>query len=229
MSSITAIFRGVVVAIGLLACGAATPVTASVIYQSAGYSGIDNGDYTLSSNNLIGAAFQLTATTVITGIGAQFGAFNDGTIFAAIVPLASLTAFPRASPGQPSGSNDLSGISLANVVFSVPSGTTALDLIVPLTVTLAPGTYAVVFGSGQFGADGDAGLGDSNNPLGSPNLFQSIFAPDWATLNDPGVRIVVEGVTATPLPATLPLFATGLSTLGLLGWRRKRKCRSLAA
>jgi hypothetical protein len=112
---------------------------------------------------------------------------------------------------------------LASVVFSVPSGTTALDLIVPLTVTLAPGTYGVVFGSGQFGADGDAGLGDANNPIGSPNLFQSIFAPDWATLDDPGVRIVVEGVTTTPLPAALPLFATGLGALGLLGWRSKRR------
>jgi hypothetical protein len=29
--------------------------------------------------------------------------------------------------------------------------------------------------------------------------------------------------SATPLPAALPLFATGLGTLGLLGWRRKRK------
>ena len=28
---------------------------------------------------------------------------------------------------------------------------------------------------------------------------------------------------ATPLPAGLPLFATGLGTLGLLGWRRKRR------
>src|SRR5262249_49233462 len=30
-------------------------------------------------------------------------------------------------------------------------------------------------------------------------------------------------LTATPLPAALPLFATGLGGLGLLGWRRKRK------
>jgi hypothetical protein len=30
-------------------------------------------------------------------------------------------------------------------------------------------------------------------------------------------------VAATPLPATLPLFASGLGALGLLGWRRKRK------
>ena len=30
-------------------------------------------------------------------------------------------------------------------------------------------------------------------------------------------------VGAVPLPATLPLFASGLGALGLLGWRRKRK------
>ena len=30
-------------------------------------------------------------------------------------------------------------------------------------------------------------------------------------------------VNPTPLPAALPLFATGLGALGLLGWRRKRK------
>jgi hypothetical protein len=29
----------------------------------------------------------------------------------------------------------------------------------------------------------------------------------------------------TPLPAGLPLFATGLGALGLLGWFRKRKAR----
>ncbi len=31
------------------------------------------------------------------------------------------------------------------------------------------------------------------------------------------------GAGATPLPAALPLFASGLGALGLLGWRRKRK------
>ena len=36
------------------------------------------------------------------------------------------------------------------------------------------------------------------------------------------VRIYDEAGT-TPLPAALPLFATGLGALGLLGWRRKRK------
>ena len=33
----------------------------------------------------------------------------------------------------------------------------------------------------------------------------------------------------TPLPAALPLFATGLGASGLLGWRRKRKAAAIAA
>jgi hypothetical protein len=32
-----------------------------------------------------------------------------------------------------------------------------------------------------------------------------------------------------PLPTALPLFATGLGALGLLGWRRKKKAAALAA
>jgi len=35
--------------------------------------------------------------------------------------------------------------------------------------------------------------------------------------------------TETPLPAALPLFATGIGGLGLLGWRRKRKAQVVPA
>jgi hypothetical protein len=35
--------------------------------------------------------------------------------------------------------------------------------------------------------------------------------------------------TVTPLPAALPLFATGLGALGLLGWRRKRKAAAASS
>ena len=36
-------------------------------------------------------------------------------------------------------------------------------------------------------------------------------------------------IAETPLPAALPLFATGLGALGLLGWRRKRKAAATLA
>ena len=48
-----------------------------------------------------------------------------------------------------------------------------------------------------------------------------------------GATVSFTGTTeltpaAAPLPAALPLFATGLGALGLLGWRRKRKARTTA-
>ena len=45
---------------------------------------------------------------------------------------------------------------------------------------------------------------------------------------DAGVLQVASDVGDTPLPAALPLFATGLGAMGLLGWRRKRKAQAAA-
>jgi hypothetical protein len=39
----------------------------------------------------------------------------------------------------------------------------------------------------------------------------------------------VSTLRAVPLLGALPLFATGLGALGLLGWRRKKKTAALAA
>ena len=47
-----------------------------------------------------------------------------------------------------------------------------------------------------------------------------------------GANVLLEEISAVstvPLPAALPLFATGLGALGLLGWRRKRKVAALGA
>jgi hypothetical protein len=35
-------------------------------------------------------------------------------------------------------------------------------------------------------------------------------------------------VGTTPVPAALPLFASGLGAMGLFGWRRKRKAQAAA-
>ena len=54
----------------------------------------------------------------------------------------------------------------------------------------------------------------------------SLFADDQH-LSAAGQQIeadfVFDQITDTPVPAALPLFATGLGAMGLLGWRRKRK------
>ena len=48
--------------------------------------------------------------------------------------------------------------------------------------------------------------------------------PSYMALDDVALT---TPVAATPLPAGLPLLATGLGGLGLLGWRRKRRAQAL--
>jgi hypothetical protein len=44
-----------------------------------------------------------------------------------------------------------------------------------------------------------------------------------------GGKFTEHETPLVPLPGALPLFATGLGALGLLGWRRKRKAAAVAA
>jgi hypothetical protein len=59
--------------------------------------------------------------------------------------------------------------------------------------------------------------------------YLSTFNPDGTLYNpgDPGIFASV--VAETPLPAALPLFASGLGAMGLFGWRRKRKIAAALA
>jgi len=74
---------------------------------------------------------------------------------------------------------------------------------------IAPGfTNIGYFGGGQGGC------------CNSPTFFDdSLAAP---------AEVTVTETSVVPLPAALPLFATGLGALGLLGWRRKRKVQATA-
>jgi hypothetical protein len=59
----------------------------------------------------------------------------------------------------------------------------------------------------------------------APTYALAIVPKDFLSPNSSRSDIgsfLVE-VSPTPLPATLPLFATGLSVMGLLSWRRKKR------
>jgi hypothetical protein len=73
-------------------------------------------------------------------------------------------------------------------------------------VTFDPNTAAVLTGQ------------DSNSNVSGQDSNSNVFwglAPDDTTTD------------ATPLPAALPLFATGIGGLGLLDWRRKRRAQAV--
>ena len=92
----------------------------------------------------------------------------------------------------------------------------------------------------NFGALGAT----AGEPIDGP--FQGFFAVEFfgnpsnlnffnlEVLNPPGnLQFAIDPTpftdNATPLPAALPLFASGIGGLGLLGWRRKKKAATLAA
>jgi hypothetical protein len=61
------------------------------------------------------------------------------------------------------------------------------------------------------------------------DFSQGPFSLDAAFGDAASIESQIADATATtPLPATLPLFATGIGGLGLLGWRRKRKTQAVA-
>lgn len=67
------------------------------------------------------------------------------------------------------------------------------------------------------------------NELFFVNVF---FLPSTAAPTDfrfEGAWLTEFSPNPTPLPAALPLFATGLGALGLLGWRRKKKAGAAMA
>jgi hypothetical protein len=60
----------------------------------------------------------------------------------------------------------------------------------------------------------------NNATFASLGVAPGTYVWTWGTGADQSFRLEIG---TTPLPAALPLFATGLGAIGLLGWRRKRK------
>jgi hypothetical protein len=109
---------------------------------------------------------------------------------------------------------------LPDYAYIFTTGFTAHELF-----DFATQTYRI-----HFDMSGQEGLGIGFSLL--DGLLQGAFIADGCgpvTGCLPGVKITSGTVTNTPLPAALPLFATGLAGLGLLGWRRKKKAQAAAA
>ena len=122
---------------------------------------------------------------------------------------------------------DVTAGSVVSSDLLIPGG-----LFAPLNVTGSQYTspnktgllYEVNFSnpSGDFGYIDFIVLNDKSDPL----IGHPVILLDQGEFNTPSGFIpfgLTGYIQATPLPAALPLFATALGGLGLLGWRRKRK------
>ena len=109
-------------------------------------------------------------------------------------------------------------------------GSTGPDFQVDNVVNTSPSplyfdTYGILFSISSGGSI----VGGLNIFDGSPTFtgYSDNFSGGGKNVGYLGVGTLTS--VETPLPAALPLFATGLGALGLLGWRRKRKSAALAA
>jgi hypothetical protein len=64
--------------------------------------------------------------------------------------------------------------------------------------------------------------------LFGPDIGSGNFQISEGILGGAYGNLQIETVAATPLPAALPLFATGLGVIGLFGWRKKRKLAQIS-
>jgi hypothetical protein len=157
-----------------------------------------------------------TLTGTLSGNPLTIGAFSNIGTFSGGQDLTKVAGFAGASPPNP---------------FSAYSGATA---------ALDPGftAYTVLQAvvSGTFTTGSTAGQTSTLNntfslssaPLGSivTGFLDEGAAGIFTTAQSSS--LVLNDPVATPIPAALPLFATGLGAMGLIGWRKKRKAQAVA-
>jgi hypothetical protein len=121
--------------------------------------------------------------------------------------------------------------------------TSNVDFSAPPSITISGGSFTETFTQGKLlgtsSGDGKAsGTGTATFTLdfvftGGTGLFAGATGDATLTGTITSTGPTTESISngtytgnlalATPLPPALPLFASALGALGLLGWRRKRK------
>ncbi|MEX2317796.1 MAG: PEP-CTERM sorting domain-containing protein [Pirellulales bacterium] len=202
-------------------------VSAATVFQSGtlGQLAVTNEDLAnevfsgtaINESVFTGVRFEVAQRVTTSRIGGHFlGRSSGETFFGAIVQLESDFDFPDSSDLT---SPDVLGIT--TLTFPDPSAEAYGDI----SLSIEPGWYALLFGSGLFGADGRGGAIRNGVDIGTPSYISWQPAPvGWFNLSVFGNafqnhRFVVEGIHM-PEPSTFVLLLAGL--LGLLGARIRR-------
>ena len=131
------------------------------------------------------------------------------------------------------------GLSPSATVEGMSTGSSALYVTVDsslYTLSLVTGAATLVgtSASGLFGptvVEGGTIYAGAANPSAIYTLSATdgsgTFLTNVSGANTNFWGLAPDNVSAAPLPAALPLFATGLGAMGLLGWWRKRKAQAV--
>lgn len=187
----------------------------ATLYQTAtlGFPGSTGVKTFVGLNQTIGTRFELTTSVHVTNVGGHFE--GEGNIFGAIVALDDLQDMPA---------DELASGVLGSTLIPLP--TVSNDTSAPLDLLLSPGAYALVFGSGKFGATGGGMVPTWNPIVGWPVsiIIYGPFTTGWQEVFDPDplstARFFVQGEVIPEPAAAVPLVVGAAIGLSL---RRKRQ------
>lgn len=182
---------------------------------------------------------QAGAATVYTYTGNNYDFTQDASLISGSYDTSMSVngSFTLASPLAPntvqfidplnfSFSDGRTTISNANAyapgsAFFIGTGNTGEITLWSIILANAPAPSAVGDQRARISSDINADVPEIS---GCVSLFQGscLLNADAAFALTPGTWSISEA-SVVPLPAALPLFATGSGALGLFGWRRKRK------
>jgi len=202
----------------LLGCGfvliTGTQVSAAVIYESGtlGETGVPFSELggSVPGTNIkdvvfTGVRFELNQPVITSEVGGHFVAPVSGTFFAAIIALNNGNDFPQ--------SGDLSTPDvLGKTLLTFP--TSSAEVFGDLTLSLEPGRYALVFGSGLFDATTNGGAVRNGTDIGDPTYIGHQPGAGWFNLaalpsKFENHRFIIKG-TVVPEPSTLGLIILAL-------------------
>ena len=180
---------------------------AETLFESGtlGQTGIPRGvvpGATVSAAVFNGVRFQLIEPVVTAQVGGHIvgSQGTTDTFFGAIVKLDDENDFPNSGDLS---TPDVLGSTV--IAFPAPSA----EVFGNLEVRLDPGWYAIVFGSGLFGAVGNGAMPLNNPDIGNPTYIGYQPGFGWGNLLNPifhDYRFALEG-RIVPEPAAISLLS----------------------
>lgn len=185
----------------LAVCHAPRALAADPFVFESASAGSSAGHGGVAANNVFasGYTFRFTEPVTLSEVGAQLTGYSQtsATVYAALYRVGT----PISTPDVVTDT----GL-IAHTLLTVPNGTDQ-DIHAPLvTTTLEPGWYAIVLGSGQFGATAssiDVVLGNTNAVTEAPESMgpYSVSNADNSQVDQSGTwRIYLRGQVVTPVP-----------------------------
>jgi hypothetical protein len=211
--------------LGVVSAGAATIDWAAWSNgYTAGYPSGGSDTATMGSNTVTYSGELLSVVANYPSWG-PLGTFNGGTVGNAPPQSGGIVQLKGGAPTPPTDTITFSTavVNPVMAIWSLGQGglTASFDFNQPFTIQ--SGGPSNEYGGGTITQLALSALGaEGNGTIQFAGTFTQI---SWTNpTNEFWYGFTVGApVAATPLPAALPLFATGLGAMGLLGWRRKRK------